>query len=99
MPFFLLRPITPRLSDRDWQGSSHRGDCYVMAAGERSAREHASTTFGKGLAPVSAEGVEGVTRPPASPWLQPRLVEVTETGQSRTDLALGTVLVPSLGKT
>jgi hypothetical protein len=94
MPFFLLHPIPSRLSDRDWESSSHRGDCYVMAAGERLARESASVTFGRSVAPPPLPGEETVTRPTASPWLQPRLVEVTETGRYRDDLAFGTVLVP-----
>jgi hypothetical protein len=94
MPFFLLHPIPARLSDRDWEGSSHHGDCYVMAAGERLARESASATFGRAIAPPSLPGEGRTTRPPTSPWLQPRLVEVTETGRYRDDLAFGTVLIP-----
>ncbi len=91
MPLFKLRPVAENLAHPDWGRSTHTAECQVRAANESEAREFAKAEFD-----IAAGKPTPGALIPASPWLNPDLVECKGVAHFGGDMPPhGTVFTPS----
>ncbi len=88
MPIFRLKPVPALLGELAWQNSPYQGELWANAATEAEARGLASGRYED-----AGANIPGVSRS-ASPWLDPRLVQVTAEpeGPGGQDVPIGVVM-------